>query len=449
MIKIHHWLILLIYTLTWYLFLPFTFFSSRLRQGLKQRWGFCLPEGPFDLWIQAASVGEAQLAITIVNALASTTHSNHSTSILITTCTSQGFEVLKKKMNPDAANNANLHIELAYFPFDPLCIMFRSIARISPRLVLILETEIWPSFLSVCKIKSIPVILANARMSTRSYSRYLKIRRLLSAIGPNKILAISENDARRFADIFSPCLAQIPDNQHRTSSVENRTIKTMSNIKFDQISVDPPLKYVQNPLAKYFKPRPPLVVLASTRQQEEEKIKWLIKKMIHDHSRTIIALFPRHMHRLDAWKQFLSQEKINWILRSELKGQITGSVVVIWDKFGELLPAYALARSVYVGGSIVPCGGQNFLEPISQGVIPCIGPFWDNFKWVGEELIHQNLVIQVNDVKELYIELSRPARMSRDKVHARFQEYIKNKKGGTKIVWKEITRILRNHSSQI
>jgi 3-deoxy-D-manno-octulosonic-acid transferase len=272
---------------------------------------------------------------------------------------------------------------------------------------------------------------------------------LLSAIGPNKILAISENDARRFADIFSPCLAQIPDNQPRTSNVENRTIKTMPNIKFDQISVDPPLKYVQNPLAKYFKPKPPLIVLGSVREQEEDKIRWLIKKIISSHPRTIIGLFPRHMHRLDAWKQFLSQKKINWILRSELKGQITSSVVVIWDKFGELLPAYALARSVYVGGSIVPCGGQNFLEPISQGVIPCIGPFWDNFKWVGQEIIQQNLVIQVNDIQELYAELTRAGSISRDKVYAKFQEYIQDKKGGTDIVCFEITRILRNHSSQI
>ncbi len=401
-------------------------------------------------------MGEVQLAMTIVNHLTNPTNSttqplNHSSKILITTCTSQGFEVLKKKINANAANaaNANPHIQLAYFPFDPLCIMFRSVARISPRLVLILETEIWPSFLSICKIKSIPVILANARMSTKSYSRYLTIRRLLSAIGPNKILAISENDAKRFADIFSTSLAQVSDNQPQTSNVEGRTIKTMPNIKFDQISVDPPLKYVQNPLAKYFKPKPPLIVLGSVREQEEDKVRWLIKKIVSSHPRTIIGLFPRHMHRLDAWKQFLSQEGINWILRSKLEGQISSSLVVIWDKFGELIPAYALARSVYVGGSIVPCGGQNFLEPISQGIIPCIGPFWDNFKWVGQEIIRQNLVIQVNDIQELYTELTRAGSISRDKVHAKFQEYIQDKKGGTDIVCNEIARILRNHSSQI
>ncbi|MBT8762527.1 hypothetical protein KFV02_01090 [Desulfohalobiaceae bacterium Ax17] len=430
MIKMHHWLILLLYTLAWYLFLPFTFFSSRLRQGLKQRWGFCLPKGPFDLWIQAASVGEAQLAITIINHLTSPANSttqplNHSTKILITTCTSQGFEVLKKKIN-------NPHIHLAYFPFDPLCIMYRSLAKISPRLVLILETEIWPSFLSICKVKSIPVILANARMSTKSYSRYLKIRGLLRAIGPSKILAISENDARRFADIFSKA-----------------KIKTMPNIKFDQISVAPPLNYVQNPLAKYFKPKSPLIVLGSVREQEEDKIKWLIKKIMSSHPRTIIGLFPRHMHRLDAWKEFLSREEINWVLRSRLKEQISNSLVIVWDTFGELIPAYALARSVYVGGSLVPCGGQNFLEPISQGVIPCIGPFWDNFKWVGQEIIQQHLVIQVNDAQELYTELTKTKTISRDEVHARFLEYIQDKKGGTDLVCDQINKFLRNHSSQI
>ncbi|MFN2343322.1 MAG: 3-deoxy-D-manno-octulosonic acid transferase, partial [Desulfonatronovibrio sp.] len=158
------------------------------------------------------------------------------------------------------------------------------------------------------------------------------------------------------------------------------------------------------------------IVLGSIRREEEIKIQWLIKKITQENPKTTIALFPRHMKRLTLWENFLNRHNITWVLRSQIENRTSPYNVILWDKFGELVHAYALAKSVYVGGSLVPCGGQNFLEPVSQGVIPCIGPFWDNFHWVGKEFLSSGLIHQINDEKELYSKLIAPGAHSKEKI---------------------------------
>ncbi|MFP4128906.1 MAG: 3-deoxy-D-manno-octulosonic acid transferase, partial [Desulfonatronovibrio sp.] len=227
-------------------------------------------------------------------------------------------------------------------------------------------------------------------------------------------LAISDRDKQRFAWVF-----------------KDSELHRMPNIKFDIIKDIKPLPYVKNPLSTYFKPGQSLIVLGSIREEEEIHIQGLISKISADHPRTTIALFPRHTQRIEAWENFLKNSNISWVRRSNLEPGASLPNIIIWDKFGELLPAYALARSVFVGGSLAPCGGQNFLEPLSQGVVPCVGPFWENFHWVGKEILSRNLLHQVNDQYHLYTNLVKPSAVSRDKIITDFQNYINDKSGGT------------------
>ncbi|WP_051617131.1 3-deoxy-D-manno-octulosonic acid transferase [Desulfonatronovibrio hydrogenovorans] len=390
------------YAIIWIIALPILVFIKRLRPIAAQRFGIQLPQGPFDLWIQAASVGEARLALHMLLKLPPDKYPR----VLITTNTRQGMETLQDQVQGRA--------ELSFFPFDIPLVWAAALRKIKPARLILMETEIWPALLQACQKQKIPVTIGNARVSLKSFCRYYSISGILNTMAPGRILAVSDRDQKRFSWIFP-----------------GARVESMHNIKFDITASTKPIPYVQNPLSSFFKPGHPLIVLASIREQEESKIQWVIEKIIQNRPKTTIALFPRHMQRLPAWKTFFEQCTISWSLRSSLSADTTLPQVVLWDKFGELLSAYALAKSVYVGGSLVPCGGQNFLEPLSQGVSPCIGPFWENFHWVGQELVSSGLVWMVKDEKDLYHKLTRYASSSRDKVFAGFSKYVEERQGGS------------------
>ncbi|MFP4236471.1 MAG: 3-deoxy-D-manno-octulosonic acid transferase [Desulfonatronovibrio sp.] len=391
-----------LYFCAWISALPFLLFIKRIKPVCRQRFGLGMPAGPFDLWIHAASVGEAKLALKLMEDLPR----ENCPAIIISVNTLQGMETLKNKIQGRA--------KLIFFPFDMYPVWAIALSKIRPQKILLLETEIWPALLLYCRRKSCPITIGNARMSLKSFCRYFPLSGLLSQMSPERILAISDRDKQRFAWVF-----------------KDSELHRMPNIKFDIIKDIKPLPYVKNPLSTYFKPGQSLIVLGSIREEEEIHIQGLISKISADHPRTTIALFPRHTQRIEAWENFLKNSNISWVRRSNLEPGASLPNIIIWDKFGELLPAYALARSVFVGGSLAPCGGQNFLEPLSQGVVPCVGPFWENFHWVGKEILSRNLLHQVNDQYQLYTNLVKPSAVSRDKIITDFQNYINDKSGGT------------------
>jgi len=396
-----YWALIMLYSLLWIVVLPLLLIIKRHTPSDSGRLGLGMPKGPFKVWIQAASIGESRLAVNLIRELTR----QGVARILVTTSTRQGMEVLEKELGPE--------IQKAYFPFDMRCIMRLALRRIRPGCLLLLETEIWPGLLYSCRRRNIPVILGNGRMSIKSFCRYYPLRKLLAAIGPNQVAAVSERDRDRFASLFP-----------------GAGTMTMSNIKFDLLLDKEPIAYVQNPLSSYFKPKQPLIVMGSVRQEEEPLVARVIEKIHEQRPKTTIALFPRHLTRVQAWQNLLEKKNIPCTLRSRLETDQAMPGVVIWDRFGELEPAYALARSVFVGGSLMPCGGQNFLESLAQGIVPCVGPFLDNFNWVGEEIIDLGLVIQVQDEEELFYRLTEPQTQSRDQVVKKFREYLQERRGG-------------------
>lgn len=412
-------LFMVLYTLVWTLALPLVFLNKRLRKYWSLRLGWGIDRRHADIWIQAASVGEGFLAISLADHLA-----KHypQVSVLITTNTSQGYDILTDHGRTKAQS---ARPEVSICPLDHPWIVRSFLGKKSPKVVVLLETELWPGILHQCRQLHCKVLVANARMSPSSFSGYMCLKSLLGAMGPNEVMAISKADAARFSLVF-----------------RDAEVSTMPNIKFDRLGESPTIPYVANPLSRFFRPSAKLVALGSIREEEEPAICSTITRLAHNHPTVIMALVPRHQHRLDFWKTFLQSSAIPWTLRSQLDAPVKPGTIVLWDRFGELQHVYALAKTAFVGGSLAPLGGQNFLEPLAQGVCPVIGPYWDNFHWVGRELIDQGLVTVISDPEQLADKLGAPPSMSREKVRAAADAYLASRKGGTALVGNRMARLI-------
>lgn len=385
------------YTLLGGLAVPLAFISARMRSGWRQRLGMGLP-GSCDIWIQGASAGECALIQGLVNGL-------QEYSVLATTCTRQGMDVL------GAVRSAGPFFA-RMLPLDLPPLIHLTLARIRPKVVVLLETEIWPGLLLACADRGIPVIIVNGRMSSRSFAGYLRLRPFLALCPPARIAAIAEPDAFRYGMIFSSASTHVTGNS-----------------KFDRALDTPFLHRADNPLQDLIPCNAMFIVLGSVREEEEPKVLELIRRIRVQRPDCLIGLFPRHLHRIQAWQTHLQNAGIGHVCRSNLTTATTPGSVIIWDKFGELGQAYGLAHRAFVGGSLAPLGGQNFLEPLAQGVLTAVGPHVRNFAWVGNK-IFQQLVFMSNDLAAIAHFLTAPA-AKREEIRASTERYIRTRQGAT------------------
>jgi len=411
------------YNLAWSLALPLLRMNRRLSAGFQQRLFRSDTPAPADLWIQAASVGEAYLAWEILKQL----RPPQAVRILLTTNTRQGLGILKQAITDITPNDQGIIAESAYFPFDKPAIMKTAVNTVDPKVMVLLETELWPGLLFALKERGSKIIIANARMTVKSLGRYRICPLLWHSLEPDKILAVSDEDNRRYSTIFS-----------------GTRIDVVPNIKFDRIGPASLNSDTHRFLQKIIPPEAPFLVLGSVRQAEESPVENMILKIFKQHPETLIGLFPRHAERVPVWCEMLNRRNIPWRLRSQAGTDTPGGTVMIWDKFGELTAAYALAKAAFVGGSLAPLGGQNFLEALTCGVIPVIGPSWENFKWIGREIIDRGLVRETADwnhaAEALLEHLKNPP--ERNKIRKTALAYIKRHQGGTAAVCQVITNFL-------
>ena len=399
-----------LYNMIWSLALRGLKKNSRLKQGFDKRVS-ADHLNKADIWIQAASAGEAYIAVELVKAI----NAEQPLKILITSTTRQGKEILEKHLIEKPPNVSATRLTIEWFPFDIPVVMQAAVNRISPDIMILLETEIWPALLYYLKASQIPVAIINARLSKQSFTSYLATRFIWDDLAPDLILATSDHDAERYLKIFNSSLVQ-----------------TMSNIKFDIIARDlhdPPFPAQ---LTHMLPPDLPMTIIASVRRQEEKEVLIMIRHIFEAYPEQIIALFPRHMHRIKKWEALLTRNKISYVLRSSLKGPVERPCVILWDTFGELKYMYQKARVVFVGGSLKPLGGQNFLEPALQGIPTIIGPHYDNFLWVGDTLFEQNIVYKENNdtsAAQKIIEILNSLE-NRTRQYELAQAYVQAKKGG-------------------
>jgi 3-deoxy-D-manno-octulosonic-acid transferase len=421
-----------LYGLAWRIILPGLKRNARLREGWHSR---TLSTGPLpkaDLWLQAASGGEAYLAWELLARLpeflpAGCQEGGRKPTVLVTTFTSQGLSVLGKAREALAGS---IDLLPAWFPFDLPHLMDRALAEVAPKAVALLETELWPGLLAACRKQGVPALVLNGRMTGKSLTGYGRVPGFWRALGPKRVLAVSDDDAARFARLF-------PD--ARTG--------VMHNIKFDRLDFAPA---PERPDLAALLPAPlpaeggaPFIVLGSVRKQEEDAALSIIKGLLQRVPGAVIGLFPRHMERAKAWDGLLSGAGIPFARRSAGEPARPGSVL-LWDAFGELGAAFALASACFLGGSLADLGGQNFLEPLAHGVVPVIGPSWSNFAWVGEEIFATGLVRQERDAQGVLDALCGLAQdiPDRQAVRQAAENYAISRRGGAQAACQAVAECL-------
>lgn len=420
-----------LYDLVWGPALFFLRRNKRLRHGWGQRVQRDPYPGPCDLWIQAASVGEAFLAGELLHRLHNPLDAP--LSVLLTTNTAEGMERLDVLVAELRTTRPDLQLHTAYFPLDRPRVVRRALDQVRPRTVVLLESEMWPGFMAACHEFNAKLCVVNGRMSEKSLRGYLKFPSFFRSIAPDNVLAMSEADAARFAALFG-----------------HSHVELMQNIKFDRI---PRPGITTNNQADAPSPVEPLlpdtmspfVVFASVREQEESEVLTLLRGLLAARPEAIPGLFPRHLQRVPAWLQLLSGAGIPHILRSQAKDRVRPGTVILWDRMGELGNALEQATGAFVGGSLAPLGGQNFLEPLGCGVIPVIGPHWKNFAWVGEDIIQSGLVRKTPDTAAALAEILNLLDAPPDKnaIRARFQAWISERRGGTETACRHIAHSLK------
>ena len=400
-----------LYDVGWGLAIPALRLNHRLAEGFEQR-TLQHEVQAADLWIQAASAGESYLAWALLKNL----RPARPVRVMITSNTSQGMEILERAIDDITPNDRGVRACAAYFPFDRPAIMERAVRTIRPKIMVLLESEMWPGLLAALKKYGCKTIIINGRITAKSLTRYLAWPSLWHTLRPDKILAVSENDAKRFATLFG--------GEH---------VDVMPNMKFDRFGRTEAVPRPRNPLAKILRPGTPLLVLGSVRREEEPVVEKIILDIQRRRPKAVIGLFPRHMHRIKYWKKALERLAIPWRLRSKTEDHVPFGTVVLWDTFGELPLAYELSRAAFVGGSLAPLGGQNFLEALTSGVVPVIGPSWENFAWVGREIVEQGLVRNATDWKEVADILVEAVKKSpsHEQVREAALGYVKDRQGGT------------------
>jgi 3-deoxy-D-manno-octulosonic-acid transferase len=412
-----------LYNVCWRVALPWLRLNRRLADGFEQRTLQTKLPGVSDLWIQAASVGESFLALEILKHL----RLNQPVQILLTSTTRQGIDILNQGL-PQLAHGRNQnHTMIRYFPFDQPAIMADAVRGIRPKLMVLLETEIWPGLLLALKVHHCKCMIVNGRITAKSLKRYHLWPSIWRHLRPDRVLAISAADADRFRRLFGPT-----------------GIDQMNNIKFDRVASSSSIAPDPIEMASALPADSPFVVFASVRQEEEAQVKMMVQAIARRRPRAVIGLFPRHTHRLRFWQDTLTRLDIRWELRSNISNPVSAGTVLLWDTFGELMPAYRLAKSAFIGGSLAALGGQNFLEALISGVRPVIGPFWENFAWVGQEIIDVGLLKVADDWREAAelllqdIDTPRP----REEVIEAASQFLITRQGGTDQACRQIEEML-------
>ena len=333
------------------------------------------------IWLHAVSVGESIAARPLLKALREH-YPDHAIVVSNTTETGRGVA--------SAFPEKDLCI---YFPFDFLPAVCLSLDSIKPRLIIIMETEIWPNFTREAARRNIPVVLANGRISDRSFKRYLQFSWFF---GPSlqcfsMLCMQTEIDCERIIAIGAP--------QDRTVAAGNLKY----DIPFGQVSDGE-----RNTLReRYAIPGDLLVISAgSTHPGEEEYILQAYRELLSRcGGNLLLVLVPRHPERSDAVAGLLEREGLPYRRYTAMKGRdhemFRGGEVLLVDVVGELMGLYASSDLVFVGGSLVPTGGHNLLEPASLGLASVFGPHMANFREIAALVLQYGAGVQVARPEEL------------------------------------------------
>jgi len=386
--------ILWLYEFLWYLALPIAllrlFWKGRIqrayRENISERLGiFDKKISNGSVWVHAVSVGETRAAAPLVKALIQ-----------------DGNQVLLTHMTPTGrATGADIYsdeiaagqLQQVYLPYDISFLVAAFFRVFSPKLGLIMETEVWPNLVLKARRLNIPVLLVNARLSERSARRVAKFGSAGSAI----------------YGLFSRILAQTTLDAKRYESLGLSNVTVTGNLKFDvelnASQIDQALQ-VRKIVSSSYR----ILCAASTREGEEKMViqAWLefLKQFpgVSEYARLLIV--PRHPQRFEEVYQEILHQKLDVVKRSQLSDEqlaaaLQRGAIVLGDSMGEMGFYYALSDLVVMGGSLQPLGGQNFIEACGLGRPIILGEHTFNFQQASFDAIEQNAAVRVGNVQEL------------------------------------------------
>ena len=320
------------------------------RLRLQERLGFIetRPESMGGLWLHAASVGEVQAAQPLIEQLL---RQWPDSALTVSTQTPTGAAALKAHWSE--------RVRHVYAPLDTPGASARFLARLQPRLLILVEREIWPEWLRQCRAQVIPVALVNARLSERSARGYQRWAKLMGPVWPQ--LHVAAADQHSAAHLL-------------TLGVPPSQIQITGNLKFD-VAAPPPRQDVPSLWPKGARDA---LVAGSTHEGDEELLLSLWPTLQAAHPRALLVLVPRHPQRFDAVASRLAQSGLRWVRQSSGQAVETSTQVLLVDAMGQLMHWYAQAHVCLVGGTFAPVGGHNPLEPLSLGQPIVFGPHTHN-----------------------------------------------------------------------
>lgn len=366
------------YTLMWYLALPLVlarlWWRGRKEPGYRGHWGerlgfYGTPAGAMpSIWLHAVSVGETRAAEPLVDALLAA-YPDH--RILLTHMTPTGRATGQQLFAHHGARFLQ-----SYLPYDTGWMARRFLRHFAPRVCILMETEVWPNLIAACHTERVPVALVNARLSARSLRRGQRFGGLMT-------------DAARSITLVA---AQTPADAERITSLGAPNVAITGSIKFDVV---PPPAALE--LGAWLRARigtRPVLLCASTREGEEA----LILDAWRPEDKALLLMVPRHPQRFDDVAALATARGLSVVRRSQLQpDDAVDADVLLGDSMGEMFAYYAACDCAYIGGSLLPLGGQNLIEACAVGKPVLVGPHTFNFALATEQAVDAGAALRCAD----------------------------------------------------
>jgi len=327
------------------------------------------------IWIHAVSLGEVNAAIPLVHVLRKC---YPAIPIVMTTTTPTGSAQVLRQLKGKV-----MHF---YAPIDLPRFINRFLKSIRPKICILMETEIWPNILKCCEQKKIPVCMANARLSERSFKGYSHIKKFMQKLfwSIDFVGAQTKEDAMRFLNL----------------GLSKDKVKVLGNLKFD-MKIPEAVFQKADLLKEQLKERS-VFVAASTHAGEEEIILTAFQKVLVQHKNALLILIPRHPERFNTVADLLKKKRFQFVRRSQMAQEILPEIqVLLGDTMGEVLLFYACANVAFVGGSLVSTGGHNLLEPAAFSLPILSGPNLSNFVFIRDALQAAKALSIIHNENEL------------------------------------------------
>jgi 3-deoxy-D-manno-octulosonic-acid transferase len=374
-----------LYSLMWWLALPAVlarlWWRGRKEPGYRLHWaerlGFYGPRQHHrqTIMVHAVSVGETRAAEPLVDALLAEWPDCR---VLLTHMTPTGRATGRALF----ARHGERVVQ-AYLPYDTGFMVRRFLRHFAPRLCILMETEVWPNLIQGCRDAKVPVALVNARLSERSLRRGQRFGGLMmdAARAITLVAAQTEADAARIRSLGAPRVA------------------VTGSIKFDV--VPPQAALEKGAWLRAQSGTRPVLLCASTREGEEALLLDAWERMAHKPAGLLLVIVPRHPQRFDDVAQLARARGLALVRRSQLEGGVGAAEVLLGDSMGEMFAYYAACDCAYIGGSLLPLGGQNLIEACALGKPVLVGPHTFNFAQATDEAVAAGAAIRVPDAPEL------------------------------------------------